>query len=500
MDRAILLTLLLLFAQARTASTGSVSGRIQSQDGTAAVGIRVTAVASGDGALTSATLTDNTGRYRLDGISPGRYFIAAGLIGSFTFLPGTTDESKATPVSVTANAVTENIDFKLAASAGVRIRGVVGMAAGNFPKAREATLNGRTINPDEAIDPVNTAVQPDGTFEFRGVQPGTYTVEFLPTAQEVRLTVGNTNIDDIKVTAPAVITGRILVEDRGPVLTSPVQVGAASTQLMIATLPIDSSGYTFHQVPGNGTFAFTLPAAHNYQVEVYGLPFGYFVKSIRSGTTDLKATALQLNDNSAVKNIEVVLTKQRPATEPAGVTVRGRVNSSTSTIPPGLQVIMTMTPALSISGTRVESDGTFVFHNVPPGPYTARVNNRGVILSKSVVVGDTDIDNVALTVSLPVTLNGRVRLENATPAGPRPALTLQFQRADGFGRRLAVNNSTFNANLLEGTYRITISDIPARFVLASVLYGSTDASFSVTLDPSKPAGELVITLRDRDTP
>jgi hypothetical protein len=495
MIHSVAVVLILLFAQART---GSITGRIQSPDGTPAAGVRVTAVASGD--ITSATLTDNEGRYRLDDIPPGRYFIAAGLIGSFTFLPGTTDESKATPVSVTANAVTAGIDFKLAASAGVRVRGVVGMAAGNFPKAREAILTGRTLQPDEAINPVNTAVQPDGTFEFRGVQPGTYMVEFLPTAQEVRLTVGNTNIDGIQVKAPAVITGRIVVEVGGPVLTSPAQVGAASTQLMIATLPVDSSGYTFHQVPGNGTFAFTLPPTHNYQVEVYGLPFGYFVKSIRSGTADLKATALKLDDNSAVKNIEVVLTKQRPETEPAGVTVRGRINSSTSTIPPGLQVIMTMTPKLSISGTRVESDGTFVFHNVPPGPYTARVNNLGVILSPSVVVGDTDIDDVALTVSLPVTLNGRVRLENATPASPRPALVLQFQREDGFGRRLAVNNGTFNANLFEGTYRITISDIPARFVLASVTYGSIDASSSVTLDPSKPAEELLITLRDRDTP
>jgi hypothetical protein len=499
MIRSFVLGLILLLAQARPAATGSVRGRIQAQDGTPAAGVRVTAVASGDidarqaGTLTSATLTDNTGRYRLDGIPPGRYFIAAGLIGAFTFLPGTTDESKATPVSVTANAVTENADFNLAASAGVRIRGVVGMVAGNFPKAREVTLTGLTP------EPKLTAVQPDGSFEFRGVLPGTYTLEFAPTGQQVVITVGNTNIDDIKVKAPAVITGRIFVEEGGPVLTSPVQVGAASTQLMIVTVPVESSGLTYHQVPGNGTFAFTLSTAFTYKVEVYGLPFGYFVKSIRSGTSDLTTTALKLDDNPAVKNIDVVLTKQRPPTEPAGVTVRGRVTSNTA-IPPGMQVTMTMTPPLSIAGTRIESDGSFIFHNVPPGPYGARVTSLGLVVSKSVVVGDTNIDDVALTVSLPVTLNGRVRLENATPASPRPALVVQFSRSDGFGRRLAINNGTFSASLLEGTYRVNISDIPARFVLVSAAYGSADASSSLTLDSTKPVEELVITLRDRETP
>src|SRR4051812_2192880 len=114
-----------LGAQARV---GSISGRIQLQNGAPAESVRVTAIQDGD--LIGNALTDKDGRYEIKGIAPGRYLVAAGLIGSFTYLPGTTDESKATPVIVKADAVVANTNFKLDAGAGVRIQGTVGIAAG----------------------------------------------------------------------------------------------------------------------------------------------------------------------------------------------------------------------------------------------------------------------------------------------------------------------------------------------------------------------------------
>src|SRR5436190_18181310 len=124
---ALMLALAITASLVAQARMGSINGRIQAQDGTPAADIRVTAMAACSGDLIAFTLIDNAGRYKIDDIPPGRYWIAAGLIGSFTYLPGTSDENKATTVSVAAGSVMENLNFKLAMAAGVRIRGVVGI-------------------------------------------------------------------------------------------------------------------------------------------------------------------------------------------------------------------------------------------------------------------------------------------------------------------------------------------------------------------------------------
>ncbi len=479
-------------AQTRGGSSGGVvTGRVQTRDGSPAAGIRVAAIASGD--LMAFTLTDNAGRYRIDDIPPGRYLIAAGLIGSFTYLPGTADETKATTVSVVAGSTTANLDFELAVAAGVRLRGVAGIPAGNFPRARLATLNGRTLSPSEAIDPVDSAVQEDGSFEFRGIMPGNYTIEFLPTGQQIALTVGSANIDNIKVKAPSVVTGRVLVEDGGPLLTSPSQVNAASTFLRIATIPPDGSGNNYHPVAGNGTFGFTLPADATYGVEVYDLPFGYYVKSIRSG--GLAAKSIRLSDGTRPHQLDVVLTKQRPAAEPPGVAVRGRVSSSNPALPAGLQVALTMTPPFYHSGVRVEGDGSFSFHDVPEGNYSAALVSGGFTMSVPVIVGTTNIDNLELSVPGQVSLKGRVLLENGSNPTALPTFSMRFSRSTGQFFIATAKEGTFSVNLLEGDYRITFTSLPERYTLQSVNPRSKDPRFDMTINASKPEEELVITLR-----
>jgi hypothetical protein len=469
--------LILALAMVVQARTGSVTGRIQSQDGTPAVGVRVSALQSGD--MMGVALTDSEGRYELKGIAPGPYVIAAGLIGSFTYSPGTTDESKAVPVAVRADAVVANVDFKLAATAGVRIRGVVEAPAGNFPRAREATLG-----------EMNEVVQADGSFEFRGVKPGNYTIEFAPTGQDIAIKVGNANLDNLRVKAPAVITARVFVEEGGPLLTSPSLVNSAAVKLTIATTPTDGSGLTHHQVTNTGTSAFMLPRGHQYQAEMYNLPFGYYVKSM--------PTKLDIDEDTATRNIDVVLTAQRPPGEEPGVTVRGRV-ISTAPIPAGFQVWMTMTPPFSYHAVRVEPDGSFVFRNVPAGPYSL-AHNGGASSYKPVVVRDTDIDNVELTIAAQVTLKGRLQIDGRSASTPRPSLFVAFVRADNFGRSVALSTDTFNVNLLEGTYVIFISEVPARFAVKSITLGSQDVTSKMVIDASKPAEEFVITLQDKGTP
>jgi hypothetical protein len=488
MIRTLLLLISLAGAQART---GSIAGRIQMQDGSPAVGVRVMAIQSGD--MMGVVQTDSEGRYELKDLAAGPYVIAAGLIGTFTYAPGTTDDTKANPITVRAATQTANVDFKLASTAGVRIRGIVEAPAGNFPKARQATLHGRTD-----ADPKDEVVQPDGSFEFRGVLPGDYTIEFEPTGQDLAIKVGTTNLDNIRVKAPAVISARVFVEEGGPLLTSPAQVNSAALQLSITTTPADGSGLTHHRVTPNGTAAFMLPRGHAYIVEMYSVPFGYYVKSIRSGGANVVADKLDVNDSVDTKSVDVVLTAQRPTGEEPGVTVRGRV-TSTAPLPPGVQVTMTMTPPLFYHAIRVEPDGSFSFRNVPSGPYSVNVANT-LMNGKTVVVRDTDIDGIDLAVSAQIRVKGRVEIEGKTSQTPRISFTVLFVRTDNFSRNLAINSDSFGMVLLEGTYTLQIYGLPARFAVKSIRYGSQNAASGLVLDEGKPLEELLITLQDKEAP
>jgi hypothetical protein len=61
--------------------------------------------------LSALAQTDEQGRYRLEGIPVGRYYIAAGRVDLPTFYPGTSDLTKARVFSVTPGGAVSGIDF-----------------------------------------------------------------------------------------------------------------------------------------------------------------------------------------------------------------------------------------------------------------------------------------------------------------------------------------------------------------------------------------------------
>jgi hypothetical protein len=74
----------------------AVSGIVRTADGKPASGVRVAAMvapepglsATNATALVSLTNTDESGRYRLDDVPSGRYYIVAGRVDAPTYYPG----------------------------------------------------------------------------------------------------------------------------------------------------------------------------------------------------------------------------------------------------------------------------------------------------------------------------------------------------------------------------------------------------------------------------
>jgi len=144
----------------RPAQTGSITGVVRLAGGAPASGIRVTAmrVDGADDALkamVSLTQTDSTGRYLLEQIPPGRYYITAGRVDLPTYYPGTLQMSQGTAISISSAATVANIDFVIQdASTAIPPRGGVGLRTGGGGRGGGARQSGpvnRGTNPVMAL-------------------------------------------------------------------------------------------------------------------------------------------------------------------------------------------------------------------------------------------------------------------------------------------------------------------------------------------------------------
>ena len=107
------------------AQTGSVTGTLKTEAGTPAVGIRIGALVKPESsvdvtagsALASIAETDASGRFRLENIPQGRYYIIAGRVDFPTYFPGTQDVTAGRIVLVKPGDILSGIDFVMNAGA-----------------------------------------------------------------------------------------------------------------------------------------------------------------------------------------------------------------------------------------------------------------------------------------------------------------------------------------------------------------------------------------------
>ena len=72
--------------------------------------------------LAALTQTDESGRYRLQDVPPGRYYIVAGRVDFPTYFPGGTNIADARSITVVAGGVVGDIDFVFSRRACARNR------------------------------------------------------------------------------------------------------------------------------------------------------------------------------------------------------------------------------------------------------------------------------------------------------------------------------------------------------------------------------------------
>jgi hypothetical protein len=135
------------------------------------------------------TGTDDRGQYRLMGLEPGTYFIAAmsrDIVSSNgtaetrgyvpTFAPGTLDASVARRVVVTAGLDRDGVDIALTPAQTVTVSGSVVDETG-LPFAGMVTLAASARSGVVSIDTRSVSTDASGEFQVRNVPPGDYVLK-----------------------------------------------------------------------------------------------------------------------------------------------------------------------------------------------------------------------------------------------------------------------------------------------------------------------------------
>jgi len=362
---------------------------------------------------TGAGQTNDLGEYRIGNLAPGRYYLSAsdrraalvltqeragrpggGQEGNITtFYPNGTDASSAAPIDVAAGSEIRGLDIRLRRAKVYTVRGKavdasgapVAAVVGFVRKEQGASLvniiNGGSLN----------QLRPDGSFEFRGIVPGTYSLQTMQVTVNgsgpanltgrLEVTVGDANIDGLVFTlgpGPE-ITGTVKLED-GDITTllKPAQNTPGAPSAANAVVPFgrfmitlgESEGTSLStpntQVKDDGTFKFNAVGTSKYLLNAVSLPQGTYLKSARFGGQDVTHSPIDTTSGTG-GTLDLVLSSK--AAEVAGSVQNDKGEAQAGVI----VTLWPKTPDASPSGgarqANTDQSGGFQFKSLAPGEY-----------------------------------------------------------------------------------------------------------------------------------
>jgi hypothetical protein len=384
--------------------TGTVTGILKDSLGRPVPGVRVTALTKPDSvsdlasvsAMSGIAQTDAEGKFRLEGIPPGGYFIAAGRLDVQTFYPGTPDVVDAKEVNVIAGATVSGVDFAMSDVSYGRA-GVAGTLAvpiqvsinggGPIPVSGNGALTFLRLEGINGATSTISALLTRNVVNIPGPQVSAYrvTIENLPENYSVTsMTYGTTNL----VTDPFRLRpSEFPAAPRGNQIEPLVIIKSPDGSIRYfttANLPV--AGFPILQLPQDVTAVRTLLAGTGP-----GLRQPVIVVD-EDGAASLVTPASPAPPPSAAslpRSVISITLGKVAAKSRNGVRVSGKVNAS------GARSVHLS----DIPGT-VYADGTFEVFGVPPGLHTVVTRNNpggSSAMAASIIVGERDLDGIVLT-------------------------------------------------------------------------------------------------------
>ena len=409
-----------------------IAGRIVGKNGTPAVGVHVAAVTrqfvNGQMRYVSAgaTETDDRGAYRLFGLPPASYAVAA-LLRDMTserapsehspddalsqtagpgtpsilrpvtpnsaasylnaFFPGTVDPAGITWLTLRAGEERADVDFPLGLARSGTLAGEVTLADGLPARNTRvvAYASGENLSLGSGDFGTRAMTSANGRFAFGGIQPGTYTLVASTTdgsqlAGVTRIQVNGSSIGPVRVLLgpAATVSGQVALQAKAahaPALTSIRVLLRPVTDLANDGVPQS----TQPDIAGNFAFRNVVPGAYYVDALVQGPSprlSEWIVKTASAGSHNLRSEPLVVQQGDRVQDLLVSMTDS--ASEFSGRVLDGAGKPLTDRY-----VVMFATdPSLWRVGSghmrapiRPATDGTFSFNRLPEGNYYVAVLN-----------------------------------------------------------------------------------------------------------------------------
>jgi len=460
MEKVLLFAFLLAFQGAATPPPpGKVTGILRKGNGMPATGVRISAMPKPETredvvgfALVAIAQTDEAGRFRLEDVPPGSYFIVAGRVDRPTYYPAGSDIEKGKLVDVGPGAEVSGIDFTMNDES----------TRSEFTDVFRSALINVTV-------PLSVVADESGKIPFAS-EAGAVTLQFER--------IADGSIINLPVTS------------RSVTLQSIVAANTTDYRVTVANLP---EGYSVRSIVQDGIElqggALKIPASIGQQPTSADTQRPNTVLGAVSASFSLSRSSPQTSDL-------VISILYMPGTERAG---------SQGVRVSGLGRREDVHPVF-LSGKQglTFTDGSFEFNHVLPGRHTiGLVESPGRTMGATLIVGEFDIDNVQLEdvpvlpadiqvsreagpagdlaagsrVS-PVTLRGRV-LEEVTK---QPASSGQVYITGRTGPSYPIDEQgRFEiSELLPGTYTLEIQIFGYGNVTRPVSVGAEDVSLELT--------------------
>jgi carboxypeptidase family protein len=313
--------------------TGLITGHITDEIGDPAAGITVFAMRTeywrGRRQLVTSGppgRTDDSGQYRVVGLSPGTYFLRtlsretwsvtrAGKkeIMSFatTYFPGTPDLKQARSVTVGIAQQASGVDFSLVPARTVTVSGTVFDSHGR--PISNVGLVQQVGGPNGGIVGMvgNAVTAADGTFVIRNVAPGEYTLKAAGSDEVTTLpiVVGGADIENVSlVTSAGWSASGTVTTERG----TPPAIARERVRISVnSTLDPTNMGMQGEPRPRqvlNDDWTFSATAIVGPARFRVALPPGWALKSILHNGRDVTDTAIEMKSGEELSGIQVVVT------------------------------------------------------------------------------------------------------------------------------------------------------------------------------------------------
>jgi hypothetical protein len=380
--------------------TGSIAGTVVDADGEPMENCNVSAESGRGG---QGSQSDAQGKFRIGGLSPGKYRIKAmpdepgtppeirtdGTVEahySQTYYPSALDAASGAKVSVEAGTESAGNEIRLVRTPVVRVTGkVTGLpqGAGNvYLMVRQKPDHSRGFGFSFAMNngwSTGAPVKKDGTFALWRLAPGPYRIGAQwnsPTGQmaaaPVEVVVGDSNIDgiELRMIAAADLTGQVEYESDDAKPAAP----AEETQPPRRNTPhvflqgIDTTnGGANGQVDAAGAFTLEKVLPGRYHVN-WNAGRGY-VKSMLLGRSEIAGQILDLSGGAAGATLTIVISTQFGS-------VSGTVQSDGASTA-GLVVVLLPdgheTGGGMFQSSSIGADGSYSLNPVIPDTYKLAV-------------------------------------------------------------------------------------------------------------------------------